>query len=436
MKKHLLGFATLSALLLSNASSALAQYHEYTSGKPQIEVDLSVLDQVTAPTGSRRVYDPATHSTVPRAQAVIETPLPPQDMLSAPQATTAPVTRRLLKPMPLAAARAIDAPQIAAPITSAPQAAAPASAPPVAARKPYIPSVPAPTASHPMPSHIVRSPAPAPAPMPAAPVVSAPQATAPVVSAAPAPIPVPVAPVPAAPIEAKHVISKPMASVPLVTETAPVIAPVAMPEPTTAPVMAKPVVDAPLPVEKELPIPQDMPVAEAIPTIDEDLTAPVDEREGALEGLSSQEQEINLPEPEDEAAESDVSPEAALAALPVPATTPDTSAAVNDNVPALADLTLTFEASSSDLNPDTQKKLDDVIKQMISSTAGRLQVRAFATGEDGTASSARRVSLSRALSVRSYLMDHGIKPNRVDVRAMGTETDRSPLDRIDLVFAN
>lgn len=427
MKKHLLGFATLSAILLSNASTALAQYHEYTSGKPQIEVDLSVLDQVTAPTGSRRVYDPATHSTVPRAQAVIETPLPPQDVLMhAPQAS-APVTRRLLKPMPLAAAPVITAPQAAAPITNAPQtaasavtapqAAAPISAPPVAARRPYIPSVPAPNEQSPT---IVRSPTPAPTP----------------VAIAPTPVaPVPVAPVPVAPVQEKPVISKPMAIVPLTTKTAPVavVAPVAIPEPTPAPapVMAKPVIDEPLPVIQELPVPQDMPVAEAMPTIDEDLTAPVDEREGTLEGLSSQEQDITLSEQEDEIA----APQAALTAPPAPAAIPE-APAINDNVPTLADLTLLFEASSSDLNPDTQKKLDDVIKQMISSTAGRLQVRAFATGEDGTASSARRVSLSRALSVRSYLMDHGIKPNRVDVRAMGTETDRSPLDRIDLVFAN
>jgi outer membrane protein OmpA-like peptidoglycan-associated protein len=65
---------------------------------------------------------------------------------------------------------------------------------------------------------------------------------------------------------------------------------------------------------------------------------------------------------------------------------------------------------------------------------GRLQVRGYAAGEDGSKSSARRIALSRALSVRSYLMDKGVKAKRVDVRAMGSETDRNPLDRVDLIF--
>jgi outer membrane protein OmpA-like peptidoglycan-associated protein len=104
-------------------------------------------------------------------------------------------------------------------------------------------------------------------------------------------------------------------------------------------------------------------------------------------------------------------------------------------VPSVADLTLGFNGNSSDLTAETQKKLDAVIRQLRDITGGRLQVRGYATGEDGSKSSARRIALSRVLSVRSYLMDKGVKPTRVDVRAMGSETDRSPLDRVDLVFA-
>lgn len=104
-------------------------------------------------------------------------------------------------------------------------------------------------------------------------------------------------------------------------------------------------------------------------------------------------------------------------------------------VPVIDDLTLNFPGNSSDLTGESQKKLDAVIHQMNGMIDGRLQVRGYATGEDGSQSSARRIALSRALAVRSYMMDKGIKPTRVDVKASGSETDRQPLDRVDLIFA-
>ncbi len=109
---------------------------------------------------------------------------------------------------------------------------------------------------------------------------------------------------------------------------------------------------------------------------------------------------------------------------------PSTSAVV----PSLSDLTLEFGGNTTELSSALQAKLDEVANHLQQGLASRLQVRAFATGEDGTKGSARRIALARALSVRSYLMDKGIKPARVDVRALGTETDRTPLDRVDLVF--
>jgi outer membrane protein OmpA-like peptidoglycan-associated protein len=64
----------------------------------------------------------------------------------------------------------------------------------------------------------------------------------------------------------------------------------------------------------------------------------------------------------------------------------------------------------------------------------RVQIRGFARDDGNGQSSARRMSLSRVLVVRSYLMDKGVKPVRLDVQALGTETDKTPLDRVDLVF--
>ena len=169
------------------------------------------------------------------------------------------------------------------------------------------------------------------------------------------------------------------------------------------------------PVEK----PVRMPEPEYLPVITEDPLPETLQDSAPEDSLSAEEALVPPP---------------SLPSLEPPAATPPLSPEP-PAVPSFADLSLDFTGNSSDLTPDARQRLDNIVAQMQEAVDNRLQVRAYASGEDGTKSSARRISLSRALAVRSYLMDKGIKPTRVDVRAMGTETDRSPLDRVDLVFA-
>jgi outer membrane protein OmpA-like peptidoglycan-associated protein len=103
-------------------------------------------------------------------------------------------------------------------------------------------------------------------------------------------------------------------------------------------------------------------------------------------------------------------------------------------VPEMADLTINFDSTSSTLPQPEQKKLDDLARQLTDAPAMRIQIRGYAKGDASDASSARRMALARALNVRSYLMDKGIKPVRLDVRALGSETDKMPIDRVDMVF--
>ncbi len=63
----------------------------------------------------------------------------------------------------------------------------------------------------------------------------------------------------------------------------------------------------------------------------------------------------------------------------------------------------------------------------------KLQIQAFASPVKDGASSARKASLARALSVRTYLLGKGIDATRMDVRALGAESDRDPMDRVDLI---
>ena len=102
--------------------------------------------------------------------------------------------------------------------------------------------------------------------------------------------------------------------------------------------------------------------------------------------------------------------------------------------PLAADLTLEFDRTSESLNDTARAKLQNIVAHMSADDNKRLQIRAYATGEDGSKSSARSKSLTRATEIRSFLMDNGIRPTRVMVRALGQETDRKPLDRVDLIF--
>ena len=62
----------------------------------------------------------------------------------------------------------------------------------------------------------------------------------------------------------------------------------------------------------------------------------------------------------------------------------------------------------------------------------RLQLMAYAGGKSLSASKARRMSLARALSVRSFLIESGVSSTRIDVRALGTKTTEKPLNRVDV----
>lgn len=64
----------------------------------------------------------------------------------------------------------------------------------------------------------------------------------------------------------------------------------------------------------------------------------------------------------------------------------------------------------------------------------RLELLAYASAENGSTSNARRLSLSRALAVRAYLIDRGIKTVRFIVRAQGDRFDSGPADRVDLSY--
>ncbi len=94
-----------------------------------------------------------------------------------------------------------------------------------------------------------------------------------------------------------------------------------------------------------------------------------------------------------------------------------------------------FQPDDANLADAAKQGLDRLASRL--SADGRLYVQLIAyAGGGGDASQARRLSLSRALAARSYLVDHGVEIRQIDVRPLGNkfEPGGAP-DRIDLVVA-
>ncbi len=95
-------------------------------------------------------------------------------------------------------------------------------------------------------------------------------------------------------------------------------------------------------------------------------------------------------------------------------------------------LQVAFGATASKLPPEAKKGLKGLAEKLKDKKNLRLQLLAYAGGKALSPSKARRMSLSRALSVRSFLIENGIRSTRIDVRALGSKTTEKPLNRVDV----
>ena len=93
---------------------------------------------------------------------------------------------------------------------------------------------------------------------------------------------------------------------------------------------------------------------------------------------------------------------------------------------------LIFKQGDSKLSAKAKKTLDTMSVTLKLKPNSRMQLQAYAGEPNISASRARRLSLSRALSVRSYLIKKGIRSTRIDVRALGNKTSAGEPNRVDL----
>lgn len=104
-------------------------------------------------------------------------------------------------------------------------------------------------------------------------------------------------------------------------------------------------------------------------------------------------------------------------------------------LPATAEgqISVTFMEGSSELSAAALGALDTMADKLRDDASLRIQLLAYAQAIDNNTSRARRTSLARALAVRSYLIEKGVPSPRMDVRALGSNVEGAPADRVDII---
>jgi outer membrane protein OmpA-like peptidoglycan-associated protein len=128
-------------------------------------------------------------------------------------------------------------------------------------------------------------------------------------------------------------------------------------------------------------------------------------------------------------------PKVAVVAPPPPsAPAPAATPVVAVPSPTMSDkgARLLFLPDSADIPTTARPTLESIVKLVQSQQERRILITAYAAGTPETASQARRLSLNRALTVRSFLAEKGVSTARVDVRALGGQVADGPADRVDL----
>ena len=118
------------------------------------------------------------------------------------------------------------------------------------------------------------------------------------------------------------------------------------------------------------------------------------------------------------------------AAKPAAAAAPAPAAAGAATKPAL---TIVFKSTETAVPLTSKDTLDTLAKQLAQNESQRVTIIAYATATGDQASTARRVSLSRALSVRAYLIDAGVNNLRINVQAEGDKNPGGEPDRVDIL---
>jgi len=126
-----------------------------------------------------------------------------------------------------------------------------------------------------------------------------------------------------------------------------------------------------------------------------------------------------------------VQPPVPPASASPPAPPPITANAATTAAATPAGLRLTFNKGQSDLSPESADSIKQLVQTAPHTDTVSYNVLAYASGDPDDPSVARRLSLARAIAVRSALMADGVPSARIYLRALGSQPGGGgPPDRV------
>ena len=99
---------------------------------------------------------------------------------------------------------------------------------------------------------------------------------------------------------------------------------------------------------------------------------------------------------------------------------------------AAANLRIAFAVDQTDLNKEGAAALEGLLHAAYEGGPPAFTIVAYAAGTPEDPSSARRISLARAMAARNALMNEGVPSRRITVRALGSQAAGGPPDRVDI----
>ncbi len=109
------------------------------------------------------------------------------------------------------------------------------------------------------------------------------------------------------------------------------------------------------------------------------------------------------------------------------------AAAVSDYAEKLQSLRVLFPADGIGIDTAAESELIRLAGYLNHNQAQRVVLHAHAGDSDQGSSHARRLSLSRALAIRTFLVDRGVPADRIYLRPLGSEFEDGPPDRVDIL---
>ncbi len=133
------------------------------------------------------------------------------------------------------------------------------------------------------------------------------------------------------------------------------------------------------------------------------------------------------------AAPTELTPPRVAAVAPTAPAAPAVPAPAPQAMTPTATIALAFEPEDARLSDTHRALLKSVVARLSEDPDASVQLLAYAQGENR--SKARRLSLSRALAVRSYLLSQDVRNTRIEVRALGDQVPPGGKpDRVDVII--